>query len=150
MGELKGGGQVFRLLLRDAEAMELDPRVQGEIRPFSMTVRSVAPGEGDILTIRNHLFFRGEKAYMLTGIPDAVNPSDHVLGERHISRLDKFPYSSLEQIDLETWGRLRRNRGTSVGTIEGLAENGFVIRLAAELDEVGLPLAAASYLLYSS
>lgn len=151
VGELKRGeGHVFRLLSRKAGGWELSPRVQGEIRPFSMSVKAIGEAGGDVLTIRNHLFFRKGRAYLIAGIPEEGKPSDHLFGRVHINRLDTFPFASLEEVDLETWGRLRRHRGVSVGTIEGLGETGFRVSLAPELDEVGLPLAAASYLLYSS
>jgi hypothetical protein len=128
----------------------LDPRVHGEIRPFSMVV--VLPGQPDapVLTIRNHVFFHRSKAYLLTGIPEDVRPGEHLLGKRHVSRLDSFPFTKLEDIDLETWGRLRRNRGASVGTIDGVGQESFRVELSPELEDIGLPLAAAAYLLYTT
>jgi hypothetical protein len=50
----------------------------------------------------NHLFFNHHKAYLLTGILENVCPADHLLGKRHVSRLDTFPFSNLEDVDSET------------------------------------------------
>jgi hypothetical protein len=115
-----------------------------------MSVTALEGEHEPLLTIRNHVFFHGSKAYYLTGIPEDVRPANHILGRRHISRLDKFPFSRLEDIDMETWGRLRRHRGVSVGTIDGLGLDRLRVSLSGELEDVGLPLSAASYLLYST
>lgn len=148
---LRGGrGPLFNLESAAKEAWVLDPRVHGEIRPFSMNVTaSDAPLE-PVLTVRNHVFFHRAMAYMLTAIPEEVHPAYHLLGKRHINRLENFPFSRLEDIDLQTWGRLRMHRGVSVGTIDGLGVDEFKVTLARELEDVGLPLSAASYILYST
>jgi hypothetical protein len=144
------GESRFALESARGGAWDLNPRVQGEIRPFSMNVTSSEDSGKPVLTIRNHVFFHGGRAYMLTGVPEDVKPADHLLGKRHINRLGQFPFSSLEEIDPETWGRLRMHRGVAVGTIEGLGIEEFRVALSEELQDVGLPLAAASYLLYST
>ena len=147
---LRGEGEaLFRLESAAGEGWLLNPRVHGEIRPFSMAVTKSSPKE-PVLTIRNHVFFHDGKAYILTAIPADVHPAEHVLGRRHVSRLDKFPFSRLEDVDLQTWGRLRLLRGVSVGTIDGLGTDEFRVDLSEELQDVGLPLSAASYLLYST
>ena len=140
----------FRLESTEEEAWVLDPRVHGEIRPFSMSVTALAAPQEPVLTIRNHVFFHDRRAYMLTAIPEDVHPSEHVLGKRHINRLDKFPFARLEDIDLQTWGRLRGHRGVSVGTIDGLGLDEFRVTIPEELQDIGLQLSAASYLLYST
>ncbi|MDG7007714.1 MAG: hypothetical protein JRN06_05680 [Nitrososphaerota archaeon] len=148
---LRGEGNLlFRLESKANESWVLDPRVHGEVRPFSMNV--TAPGsKGEaILTIRNHVFFHGAKAFMLTSIPEDVHPADHVFGKRHVNRLENFPFSRLEDIDLQTWGRLRMQRGISVGTFDGLGTDEFRVTISQELEDIGLQLAAASYLLYST
>ena len=143
-------GAIFKLESATEGSWTLDPRVHGEVRPFSMNVTaSGAPGKA-VLTIRNHVFFHSGKAYMLTAIPEDVNPAEHVFGRRHVNRMDRFPFSSLEDVDLQTWGRLRNNRGISVGTIDGFGPEEFRVALADELQDVGLPLSAASYLFYST
>ncbi len=141
---------LFRLESAAKESWVLDPRVHGEVRPFSMNVTATGPDNEAILTIRNHVFFHNSKAFMLTSIPEDVHPVNHVFGKRHINRLENFPFSSLEDVDLQTWGRLRRQRGTSVGTIDGLGVDEFRVSLSQELDDIGLQLSAASYLLYST
>ena len=144
------GGLLVRLESTAKENWTLDPRVHGEVRPFSMNVTaSAAPGKA-VLTIRNHVFFHNSKAYILTAVPEDVHPADHVLGKRHVSRLDKFPFSRLEDVDLQTWGRLRSHRGVSVGTMDGLGLEEFHVSLSQELQDIGLQLSAASYLLYSA
>lgn len=144
------GRLLFRLESSAKEIWMLDPRVHGEVRPFSMKVTASGTGGEPVLTIRNHVFFHSGRAYILTAVPADVHPAEHTLGKRHVSRLDRFPFSRLEDIDLQTWGRLRLNRGVSVGTMEGLGADEFRISLSEELQGVGLPLAAASYLLYST
>lgn len=147
---LRGEGDLlFRLEGAAREEWVLSPRVHGEVRPFSMVVTASGRSE-PVLTIRNHVFFHNGQAYMLTAIPADVHPAEHTLGKRHVNRLDKFPFSRLEDIDLQTWGRLRLNRGVSVGTIDGLGADEFCVALSQELQDVGLPLSAASYLLYST
>ena len=144
------GGLLFKLQSGPEESWTLDPRVHGEVRPFSMNVTSSgSPGES-VLMIRNHVFFHGGTAYMLTAVPEDVRPSEHVFGKRHVNRLDNFPFSRLEDVDLQTWGRLRSHRGTSVGTIDGLGLEEFRVAVSQELQDVGLQLSAASYLLYST
>ena len=144
------GDLLFRLESETEGSCTLNPRVQGEVRPFSMRVTaSSAPGE-PVLTIRNHVFFHDSKAYILTAIPEDVHPAEHALGRRHVNRLDKFPFSRLEDIDLQTWGRLRSQRGVSAGTIDGLGLEEFRVSLSQELQDIGLQLSAASYLLYST
>jgi hypothetical protein len=149
VADIRTGGDRTFLLVKPDGSLKMDPRVH-EVRPFSMRV-TPTEGRGEpVLTIRNHLFFNHHKAYFLTGIPEDVRPADHLLGKRHVSRLDTFPFSSLEDVDPETWGRLRRHRGISVGTIE-VAESGeCTVALSEELGEIGLPLAAASFLLYTA
>lgn len=141
--------RLFRLSATDGKSWDLDPRVHGEIRPFSMEVSDANGLDAPGLTIRNHVFYHRSKAYMLTGIPEDVRPADHVLGKRHLNRLDNFPFARLEDIDLETWGRLRRHRGVSVGTFEGFGPGGFRVELPKDLQDIGIQLAAAAYLLYS-
>jgi hypothetical protein len=140
----------FSLVSKNSGSWKLSRRVHGEIRPFSMLATTDHGAEKPVLTIRNHLFFHRGKAYLLTGVPEDVHPANHVVGKRHVNRLDTFPFSSLEEVDSETWGRLRRHRGSSVGTMEGSVTEGFRVTLSDELKDIGLPLSAASYLLYTT
>ena len=128
---------------------KVELREEGQIRPFSAEITGADTNRVTV-KIRNHLFFYKGAAYLLTGIPEEVRPADHVLGRRHISRLDSFPFSRLDEVDLETWGRLRLHRGTSVGEIDGVSPQEFRVTLSGELLEIGLPLSATLYLLYNS
>lgn len=151
VANLRGEGNLlFRLEAAGEGDWKLDPRVHGEIRPFSMNVTAGAGSEEPVLTIKNHVFRHDRKMYMLSGIPEDVHPAEHVLGGRHITRLDQFEFSRLEDIDMETWGRLRRHRGVSVGTIEGFGLEEYKVKLSKELQDIGLPLSAASYILYAT
>ncbi|MDG6938144.1 MAG: hypothetical protein JRN42_06355 [Nitrososphaerota archaeon] len=127
----------------------IELRDSGEIRPFSAEVTDTK-SKGVMLKIKNHLFFYKGAAYLLTGIPEDVRPIDHILGKRHISRLDSFPFSSLKDVDRETWGRIRLHRGSSAGEIDGDGPQEFKVALSNELDEIGIQLSAALYLLYTS
>ena len=144
------GNLLFRLESTSNGNWKLNPRVHGEIRPFSMNVTTSGGSEEPVLTIRNHVFRHNGKTYILSGIPEDVRPAEHILGGRHICRLDTFQFSNLEDIDLETWGRLRRHRGVSVGTVEGFGLGEYKVRLSEELEDIGLQLSAASYLLYAT
>ena len=72
------------------------------------------------------------------------------MGSKHICRLTNFPFSHPDQIDAEAKNRLKKHRGVSVGEIFGLGSRGFHVKLEDEVNEIGLPLAACAYLIYSS
>ncbi|MDG6949427.1 MAG: hypothetical protein JRM77_06240 [Nitrososphaerota archaeon] len=143
------GKAIFRVRSVSLGDWKVELRDDGQVRPFSAEITS-AGTNGVAVKIRNHLFFYKGAAYLLTGIPEEVKPADHVLGKRHVSRLDSFPFSRLDDVDLETWGRLRLHRGTSVGEIYGASPQEFRVTLSGELLEIGLPLSATLYLLYNS
>ncbi len=143
-----GGRAEFHVSSEPFGDWEVELRDDGEIKPFSAEVTGKG-SEVKVLKIRNHLFFHRGVAYLLTGIPEDVRPSDHVLGKRHVSRLDSFPFSKLGEVDRETWGRLRVHRGASVGEIDGSPQE-FRVTLADELSDIGLQLSVALYLLYNS
>lgn len=153
VGEIRPeDAKTYTLNASDGRSWTLSPRVHGEVRPFSMTVARAEGGRtGDaILTIRNHLFLHGRRFYLVGGIPRERAARDFLHGTRFICRLDNFPFSNLVDVDHETWSRLRRFRGEPVGEFEGLGKGGHTVKIAAELSEIGLPLAAACYMLYSS
>ena len=127
----------------------IELRDNGEIRPFSAEVTHIK-SKVVMLKIKNHLFFYKGAAYLLTGIPENVRPIDHVLGKRHISRLASFPFSNLDDVDRETWGRLRLHRGSSAGEIDGDGLEEFKVTLSSELDAIGIQLSAVLYLIYTS
>jgi hypothetical protein len=139
------------LTATDGRRWVMDPRVQGEVRPFSLAVSEETPsGPEPVFTIRSHLFEHGEQMYMLTNIPEGLHPAEHGSGRRYICRLVNFPFKTVSEIDHETWGRLRRHRGVPVGEVDGLGHYGHTVRLGEELRDIALPLAVASYLLYST
>lgn len=143
------GKAIFSIRSASLGDWKVELREEGQIRPFSAEITGADTNRVTV-KIRNHLFFYKGAAYLLTGIPEEVRPADHVLGRRHISRLDSFPFSRLDTVDLETWGRLRLHRGTSVGEIDGTSPQEFRVTLSGELLEIGLPLSATLYLLYNS
>jgi hypothetical protein len=146
-------------VLRDSEGRlwSLHPMLRGEVRPFSLAVAraevvgGVAEGSDEtVLTIKDHLFHHNGRFYTFTGLPEGTSLRDLLIGKRYICRLDTFPFTSLYEIDAETIARLRRFRGVPVGEIRGLGSEGYTVSLSIELESIGLLLAAASYILYST
>lgn len=147
----KGPEHDFRLLLDYGEEYVLTSKVHGQFRPFSMVVRKSGQDyAGDILTIREHLFKHKGNFYMLTNHPAGKHWQESLSGSKYISRLDNFPHSELEHVDANTWHRLRKFRGVAVGELSGLGTDGHHVRVEDELEDIGLFLAAASYLLYTA
>ncbi len=145
------GKHMFSLETNEGMRLLLDPHVHAEIRPFSLNITAHSEGRTEqVLTIRNHIFKHAGEFYMLTNVPEGMHPADHILGRRYICRLVNFPFSDIADVDHETWGRLRRNRGAVVGEMDGLGLEGHTVRLSSELQDISLPLAASSYLLYST
>ena len=108
---------------------KLTPRVDGEVRPFSMIAYETGGGNQEagnridgkeVLKIKNNLFWHRGNIYMINSLPEGKLPRDHIAGSRFISRLVNFPYKSHQEIDPETWERLRRHRGQQVGELSGL------------------------------
>lgn len=132
-----GSGRVF----------ELNPRVDGVISTFSSTIYD---SESLVLKIKSGLFSHNGNVYMFKGLPEGVAMIGHLSGVKVISRLDRFPYQDLDQVDRETRERLSRYRGIEVGRISGLGSRGHKVALHDDLFDIGLPLSAASYLLYST
>ncbi len=143
----------FRLTSMDGREWNLNNKVHGEVRPFSI---NVTEAKGDIkgkvvLTIREHLFKYNNKFYMLTNHPEGKLWKENLKGPKYISRLDNFPFSEIKEIDLSTRQKLRRLfRGVHVGEISGLGIYGHRVKVKDELSEIGLILATCSYLLYST
>jgi len=111
---------------------------------------------GDVLTVKNHVFKHGGKFYMLRNHPEGSAPKSYLSGPRYISRLDNFPHSELSEVGKhDSHGgshRLKRFRGVPVGEASGLgiAGSGHRVKVGEELRDIGLLLAASSYLLYAS
>lgn len=147
--ELKNlGGGLYKVTGIDQEWI-LNRRINGEIRPFSIVV-SKGNDSKEVLKIDDHIFLHNGSFYIIGGIPEGGIPRHHLVGSKFICRLTNFPFSHPDQVDAETKNRLKRHRGVPVGEFFGLGSNGFHIKLESELDGIGLPLAASTYLIYSS
>ena len=144
----------FKLIRKDGSTWILTNNIDGEFRPFSITVLEQTKGKDDanreVLTIREHLFKHREKFYMLTNHPEGKHWNEYLSGPRHISRLDNFPYTELAELDHHIRHRLRRFRGIPVGEASGLGIDGHHVRVDKELEDIGLLIAASSYLLYAT
>jgi hypothetical protein len=158
IAEIQVRGDLTHILTaKNGDTWTLDARVHGEIRPFSMTVSQPIPHEPShaasgttVLTIRDHLFLHRGRFYLLGCAPEGRPLGEFLVGKRYICRLDNFPFLDLTEIDHETRSRLRRFRGPQVGELEGLGKGGHRVRLSDELEDIGLPLSASCYLLYST
>jgi hypothetical protein len=87
---------------------------------------------------------------MLTNHPEGRHWNEYLQGPRYISRLDNFPYSDLTDLDDHIRHRLRRFRGVPVGEASGLGLHSHHVKVDKELEDIGLFLAASSYLIYST
>ena len=150
----KGDGASFKLISKDGRQWTITNRVHGEIRPFSLTVLQDQNGgkeaNKEVFTIREHLFKYRDKFYMLTNHPEGRPWHEYLSGPRYISRLDNFPYSDLSEFDHHIRHRLKRFRGVQVGEALGLGIQGHRVKVDIELEDIGLLIAACSYLLYST
>ncbi len=102
------------------------------------------------LVVRNHLFAHNGKFYALGGTPMESSRRDTLLGRRYIVRIDNFPFSKLEDVDDLTLSRLVHHKGIPVGEMEGLGLDSHRLKVGEELADIGLILAACSYLMYST
>jgi hypothetical protein len=126
----------------------LDPKVDGVIAPFSTAVYE---DSGKILLkIKSGCFSFNGKIYLFKSLPEGQSMKGHLQGSKNICRLDNLPYHYVDEIDRETREKLNKHRGADVGRLSGLGSLGHKVTLSDELVEIGLPLAAASYLLYST
>ncbi|HEY7227773.1 MAG TPA: hypothetical protein VH481_06580 [Nitrososphaeraceae archaeon] len=164
----KHEGFTFRLIsYKDKQEWVLSNLVHGQRRPFSYSVlkaiqktssdgrKEIQAGE-EVFVVREQLFKHNGKFYMLASHPEGKSWMDYVNSStRYVSRLDSFPYSNLSDIDHEHYKlrhKIKRFRGKSVGEAAGLGqdEGGHRLRLDNELADIGLFIAAISYLLYAS
>ncbi|MDG6906403.1 MAG: hypothetical protein JRN20_11525 [Nitrososphaerota archaeon] len=139
----------------------LTHRVDGEIRPFSLACYANKESEkitevpkfSDLtLKIKDHIFFHNENSYSIGGaMPEKASPKDIIGGAKYICRLVNFPHAQFEEIDEETKHKMTRHRGVAVGEFFGLGADGYEVKLyGEELDDVGMLLAASTYLLYTT
>jgi hypothetical protein len=87
---------------------------------------------------------------MMNNLPEGRLSGEHFSGSRFISRLVNFPFKDDSEVDPKTWERLRRYRGLQVGEMSGFGRTGgHKVKLEPELEDIGVPLAVASYIIYS-
>jgi hypothetical protein len=151
----QGDRKSFKLLAKDGREWILTKSVRGKFRPFSISVIEQGKDKDkaniEVLTIIEHIFKHGDKFYMLTNHPEGKHWNEYLSGPRYISRLDNFPYSDMHELDYHIKHKLRRFRGIPVGEASGLGiQDGHRVRINDELEDISLPLAVSSYLLYST
>lgn len=158
----------------DGKQWVLANRVHGQPRPFSIFVREAGAPEpagkathhdyldldshdNDVLTINRHVFKHGGNFYMMTNNPRGGAPQSYLSGPRYISRLDNFPHEELAEVGVHdrhggASHKLKRFRGVPVGEATGLgiSESGHRVKVEGELEDIGLFVAASSYLMYAS
>jgi hypothetical protein len=152
------GKGMFTLLGNETQSWTLCNKEDGEVRPFSMIVvsgidKNLALNvreEEYVLKIKDNLFEHNGSFYSLGGIPEGRPAKAHLMGSKIICRLVNFPFSQIEQVDQETKHQLKRYRGIYAGEFYGLGSSGFHVKLENDLDDIGLPLAASSYLICST
>ena len=156
----------FRLLSKnDIHEWVLTNKIDGEHRRFSFSTREVEKQreqeqtEKDaLLTVRDNIFKHNGMFYMLANQPEGKSWHNYVNNPvRYISRLDNFPYSDVSEMDENKHHqnlrqKLKRFRGVPVGEASGLGvtPKGHHVKVNDELDDIGLFLAAISYLIYAS
>jgi hypothetical protein len=140
----------------------LSVKVDGELRPFSMAcyesgAKPVEVQQGEqsgklTLKIRDHIFSHNNNFYSIgEAVPEGASPKDFLSGTKYICRLVNFPFSHVDHVDSQTKHQLKRHRGVAVGEIGGLGAEGYHLKLYEdELSDIGLQLAASTYLIYTS
>ncbi len=169
----KGEGLEFKLISRkDNREWILTNKIDGQHRRFSFSVSEAEKkdekrGEGrgrapednkTLLTIQDNIFMHNGKFYMLANHPEGKSWHNYVNSPvRYISRLDNFPYSDVSEMDKNKHQqnlrhKLKRFRGVPVGEASGLGTTpeGHQVRVNDELDDIGLFIAATSYLMFAS
>jgi hypothetical protein len=151
----KGEGPTFNLISNDGRIWSITNKVHGEVRPFSINVQQEKNKNkenlnDEALIIRENLFKHKGKFYMFANHPEGKPWHEYLSGPRYISRLDNFPFPDLEKIDNHIKHRLKRFRGVKVGETTGLGINGHFVKVERDLEDIGLLVAACSYLLYST
>lgn len=143
---------------KDGIRWTISNNIDNEFLPFSLSIsrpyRDMKKGlqNIEILTIKNHVFNHNGKFYMFTNHPEGRAWNEYLGGPRFICRLEKFPYTNLVDVNQETKHELARFRGVPVGEAIGLgiSDEGHKVKVWEELREIGLFVAASSYLIYST
>lgn len=146
----KTGDPRARLRTEDGtnRSFEFDPRVDGVIAAFSCAIYDET--KNLVLKIKSGCFAYGGKVYVFKSLPEGSSMKNHLSGTKSICRLDNLPYNDVDEIDRETREKLFRHRGVEVGKLSGFGRLEHRVTLSDDLSEIGLPLSAASYLLYSA
>jgi hypothetical protein len=159
---IKADDLQFKLISKkDNREWMLTNKVYGQHRRFSFSVREAGKeGEEDdaLLTVHDNVFMHNGKFYMLANHPEGKSWQNYVNSPvRYISRLDNFPYSDVLEVDQneryqDLRHKLKRFRGVPVGETSGLGSTpeGHHVKVNNELDDIGLFLAATSFLMYAS
>ena len=168
VAEIKKRGEEseFRLLSKnDNREWVLTNKIDGEHRRFSFSIREVEKQQGQgprekdaLLTVRDNIFKHNDMFYMFANHPEGKSWHNYVNNPvRYISRLDNFPYSDVSEMDESKHHqnlrhKIKRFRGVPVGEASGLGTTpeGHHVKVNDELDDIGLFLAATSYLMYAS
>ena len=148
---------------KDEQEWILTKFVDSKRPPFSYTLLNItktSPNKNDefneVFTVREQLFKYNDKFYMLASHPTEKSWTDYINSPtRYICRLDNFPYTNLSDVDHDHYilrHKIKRLRGTPIGEAAGLAqhEDGHRVSLNEEIADIGLFIAAISYLLYAS
>src|SRR5215213_9384810 len=156
---------------KDNRKWVLTNKIDGEHRRFSFSVKEAEKKEAKagerrgkeeedntLLMVRDNIFMHNGKFYMLANHPGGKSWHNYVNSPvRYISRLDNFPYSNVSEMDESKHHqnlrhKLKRFRGVPVGEASGLGvtPEGHRVKVNDELDDIGLFLAATSYLMYAS
>ena len=163
----KREGPEFRMQnMKDNREWVLTNKIEGEHRRFSFSVTEARKekdggreAEGPaLLTIRDGIFNHNGKFYMLANHPEGRSWQDYVNSPvRYISRLDSFPHPDESEMDMEKHHqslkqKVKRFRGVPVGEASGLGATpeGHSVKVNDELDDIGLFIAATSYLMYAT
>lgn len=158
----KGEGPEFRMhSKKDNREWVLTNRIDGEHRRFSFSVRETKKekeGGPALLTIRDNIFKHNGKFYMLANHPEGKSWQEYVNNPiRYISRLDNFPHSDESEMDKnkhhqDLRQKVKRFRGVPVGEASGLGATpeGHSVKVNDELDDIGLFIAATSYLMHAT
>jgi hypothetical protein len=167
---IKGEGLEFKLISqKDNREWVLSNKVEGEHRRFSFSVREAEKKEtkaeerrgkedNALLIVRDNIFRHNSKFYMFANHPEGKSWHNYVSSPvRYISRLDNFPYSTVSEMDENKHHqslrhKLKRFRGVPVAEASGLGTTpeGHHVKVNDELDDIGLFVAATSYLMYAS
>ena len=168
VAEIKKRGEQseFRLHSKnDNQEWVLTNKIDGEHRRFSFSIREVEKQQEQgqrekdaLLTVRDNIFKHNGMFYMLANHPEGKSWHNYINNPvRYISRLDNFPYSDVSEMDENKHHqnlrhKIKRFRGVPVGEASGLGTTpeGHHVKVNDELDDIGLFLAATSYLMYAS